>query len=97
MEGHKENGKPEANTGDDMGGAESDLLDLREILLWVTVQDELPNLFERHKFFGPQLSGVQNVELEVVFLRLRDSLNTELPLSGTTAFDGLEEILAVKV
>lgn len=49
---------PEADTRDDMRGAESDLFDLGEVLLRVAVQHKLANLLQRHKFLGPHFGGV---------------------------------------
>lgn len=87
----------EANTGDDVRGAESDLFDLREVLVNIAVQDHLAYNFERNKFFRPNLSSIEDVEVEVMLLSFGDCLNGELPLGECAICNGLLQILAMEI
>lgn len=53
-----------------MSSAESNLLSLREILIGVAVQLKLADVLDGYKLFGPDLGGVEDVELELVLISI---------------------------
>jgi hypothetical protein len=87
----------EADTRDYVAGAKCNLLGLGEKLIGVLVQLELTDVSDGNQLLGPYLSGVKDVELEVVLLGLGNDLNTELPLGVGAAVDSHPQVLAVEV
>lgn len=87
----------EANAGNDVAGAEGDLLGLGEELVGVAVELHLTNVADGNEVLGPDLGGIENIEVELVLVLLGNGLDTELPLGIGTVLDSLPEILAVEV
>lgn len=80
-----------------MTGAKSDLFGLREELVDNAIEDQFANLLQRYKFLRPDLSGVQDVKVEIVLFGLRDGLDGELPLRVCPVLNGLVQVLAMKI
>lgn len=80
-----------------MACAESNLLGLRKELVWITVQLELTNVSNWNQVFRPDLGGIEDVEVKVILIGLRNDLNTELPFGVCAALDSLPEILAMEI
>lgn len=87
----------EADSGNDVSGTEGCLLDLGEVLFGVLVQLDLTDVADGEKFLGPNLCGIEDVEVEVVGLLLFASLNSELPGGEHTVPDGIGKITSVEV
>lgn len=81
------------DTWDKMRGRERCLLDFREVVLRVFVQDQLANRAEREVFVRPHLRQVENVVPEALCLLWRHRLNIDRPAWEFTSFDVLEECL----
>ena len=81
----------------EMGGREGDLLDLGKVLIDHSVQDQLAEFLQRHKLLGPDLGGVENVEVELMLVSLRDDLNGERPLGRRAIQNSLVEVFAMEV
>ena len=73
------------------------MFDFGEILVDSAVKDELAQGDQRNFVDRPELGGIQNVKVEVMFVFVRDDLNSEGPLSGTAALNRLFEIFAMEV
>lgn len=82
-----------------MRWAESDLLNLGEIILHVLIQTELSNLAERKLALGPAVSKIKDVDLlslpQLLGLLWGHGLHTQIPLRKLVTFDGLVEILLI--
>jgi hypothetical protein len=78
----------EADARDDIGSAERDLFNFWEKFFWGTIQNQLPNFFERNEFFRPDFGRVKNIKIEVMFLRSWNNLDAEPPLGERPAFYG---------
>ena len=87
----------EADAWHNMGGAEGDLLNLCEVLVYDAVQNHLANGLQRYEVLGPDLSGIQDVEVEVMLVRLGYDLDSELPLRVCTVLNRLLEVLAMEI
>ena len=87
----------ESNTRDNVASAKCNLFSLSEKLVWIAVQLQLSNISNWHKFFWPDLGSVQDIEIELVFIGLRDNLNTKFPLGVRSVLNGLPEIFAVEI
>lgn len=87
----------EVNAGDDVAGAEGDLLGLREELVDVAVQFQFADHAQRHELLGPDLRRVENVKFEVILFLLRDDLDGEVPFRVCAVINGLHEILAMEI
>lgn len=70
----------EADTGDNMRSAEGDLLGLAKEFVDIAVKDEFSYFTDGNEVLGPNLSGVQNIKLEVVLVALGNALDAEFPL-----------------
>ena len=80
-----------------MGGTERDLLGLREELVNGLVENHLTDDLQRNELLGPDLGSVEDVEVEVMFIRFGDDLNAELPLGICARLDGLLKVFAVEI
>ena len=80
-----------------MRGTKRDLLNLREVFVHRAIEHHLADDLERHQLLGPHLRGVKDVEVEIMFARLRYNLNSKLPLWICAVRDCLLKILAVEV
>ncbi len=87
----------EVDAGDDIGGGEGDLLGLGEVVVDVAVEDHPADDAQRQDFFGDELGGVEDVEVEAVGEVFVEELNAELPLREVAGFDGVPEIAAMEV
>lgn len=79
------------DTWDKMRGRERCLLDFREVVLRVFVQDQLANRAEREVLVGPHLGQVENVVPEALCLLWRHRLNIDRPAREFASFDIFEE------
>jgi hypothetical protein len=86
-----------ADTRHNVTCAEGHLLGLRKVLVGVAVKLEFANVSDGEVVFGPELGGIERVKVKVVFLALRDGLNTKLPLGIGASLDGCPEVFAVEV
>ena len=57
----------EADTGDDVTGAERDLLSLGKELVHAAIQGQFPDVLNGDKFFWPDLCRIENVKVEFIF------------------------------
>ena len=80
-----------------MRGTECNLLRLGEELVNISVEDKFTNVLSWYEIFGPDLCGVENVEIKLVFPPLGDDLDTEFPFGVGAGFDGFIEVFAVEV
>lgn len=87
----------EFDTGDDVAGAESNLLSLGEEFVHVPVQLHLSNNADGELILGPEFGGIQRVEFELVLVLLGNHLDSKVPLGVCLVVDGLHEVLAVEV
>ena len=78
-------------------GAESRLLDLREVVHGVLVELKLAHLDERVVLLRPGLREVERVEAVGLRVLIRHDLHRDIPLREITVLDRLEEILAVRI
>ena len=84
-------------TWHNMGSAKCRLLGLSEELVNILVELHLSDVSYREKFFRPDLSGVKDVEIEVVLSGFGADLDSELPGREDTHIDGSHQILAMEV
>ena len=80
-----------------MAGAEGNLFGFREVLVDRPVENQLSNLDQRDKLLRPDLRGVENVEVELMLVSLRDDLNGERPLGRRAIQNSLVEVFAMEV
>ena len=80
-----------------MAGTEGNLFGFREVLVDRPVENQLSNLDQRDKLFRPDLRGVENVEVELMLVSLRDDLNGERPLGRRAIQNSLVEVFAMEV
>lgn len=59
----------EPNPGNDVAGAESDLLGLGKEFVDATIQGQLPDVLNGDELFWPDLGRVENVKVEFMFPR----------------------------
>ncbi len=77
----------EVDAGNDMRGAERDLLGLGEEIVGVTVEHHATDRRQRHQFLRHDLGRIQHVEAEAVGLCLSEDLQAQLPFGEVTRFD----------
>lgn len=82
---------------DHVGRRESGLLDLREVVLGVTVEGKLPEAAEGHFGLRPDLGEVEDVPAELLGLFGGENLDVAGPGGVLAALDGVEEVLGVPV
>lgn len=80
-----------------MACAKSNLLSLCKVFIDSPIQDHFANLLDRDELFWPNLRRIQDVEVEIMLILLRDHLNTKYPLGRTSGCDGFLEIFAVEI
>ena len=71
----------------DMTGAEGDLLGLGKVIVGVAVEHHLAQRGDRHQLFGDQLGRVEDVELELMLVRLANDLYPQLPFRVIADFN----------
>jgi len=69
-----------------MASAKCDLLDLWKIFVDHLIEDEFADIMKRYKVLRPDFRGIQNIEVEVVFVLLLDYLDGKRPFG--IAFGG---------
>jgi len=69
-----------------MASAKCDLLDLWKIFVDHLIEDEFADIMKRYKVLRPDFRGIQNIEVEVVFVLLLDDLDGKRPFG--IAFGG---------
>ena len=57
----------ETDPGDDVASAKSDLFRFRKELVYVAIQNQLPDVLNGDELLWPDLCRVQNVEIELMF------------------------------
>lgn len=77
--------------------AEGNLFRLREVLVDVTVESQGADLLDRDELLGPDLRRIEQVELELVLVGLRNRLDAKLPLREGTRVNGVVEVTPVEV
>ena len=87
----------EADSRNDVRGAECDLLDLGEVLIDGPVEDHLTNDLQRNELLGPDFGRIEDVEVKVVLASFGYDLNGEFPGWICTCCDGFLKVLAVEV
>ncbi len=87
-----------------VGRTESALLDLLEVIFWISVQFQHTNLDQRVVLLRPYFCYIKDVPLVVLGILLRHNLNTEFPLwivfglnGFKQIFDSIISILALKL
>lgn len=63
----------------------------------VGIKSKYTQGLQRSEFLGDDLGRIQNIEVKAGGLVLIDDLDAELPLREVARFDGIPEILSVKV
>lgn len=87
----------EANAGHDVAGAKSNLLRLGEVLVNGPVENKFANGLQRNELLGPNLGGIENVEVKVVLVLFSDNLDAKRPLRVSAVVDGLVQVFTVEV
>ena len=85
------------DAGDHVGGGESDLFDLGEVVLAVAIQGEFAKAAEGHLLLRPDLGDVEDVPAEFLGLFRGEHLEVAGPGRGVAVLDTVEEILGVPV
>ena len=70
---------------------------LQYVDTYVAVEFKLSNISHREILFGPDLGGIEGVEIEIVSLTLGNCLDTKVPFGVLATLDCSPEILAVEV
>lgn len=80
-----------------VGGVESDLLDLGEVVLDVFIEEELSNLAQRELLLRPDVGQVEDVDLlllpELLGLLRGHGLEADVPAGVVTSLNRIEQIL----
>ncbi len=71
---------------------ESDLFRLREKIVRVAVERHLPDSPHGHQFFRNQFGGIQQIEIELVFVLLLNNLHSQFPFWEVSILDGFPQI-----
>ena len=87
----------EINAGNDVTGAECDLLCLGEEIVRIAIEGHFADHFNRHDLLGDELRGVQHIEGQRVRRRLVENLKTQLELGKVAAGDRFEQVTAMEV
>jgi len=80
-----------------MACAESNLFDLREVLVDCPVEDKFPDVVNRYQRFRPDFSSIKDIEIKTVLVFFLDNLNTELPFGIHAILNGFVEVLPVEI
>src|SRR5665213_986557 len=87
----------ELNSGNDVRGAEGDLLCFRKKVVRVSVQHHFSDAPYRHEFFGYQLCRIEDVKAELLGLLFGENLHPEFPFWIGTCLDRFPKIAPMKV
>lgn len=85
------------DTGDEMRGRERGLFDLREVVLRVLVQDDLPHRTEGELGVWPDFGEVEDIVAELFGLLGSHGLDVDRPGGVFLGLDGFEEFLGAVV
>lgn len=85
------------NTWNQVRRRESNLLNLGEVVLDVSVQGELAEWSQRHVLLGPDLGQIEDVPAELLSLLRGQDLDVDSPARVLALLNGLEKILGVPV
>lgn len=80
------------NTGDQMRGRESGLLNISEIVFGVSVEDHLSDVDQGIVLVGPDLGDIENVPLVVLSIFGRHNLNLDTPGGRFARGNVVEEV-----
>ena len=87
----------QADTWDQVGWVECQLLDLCVEVLRVAVEDEVADVDKRVVLLRPRLGEVERVEAVVLRFLERHDLHLDVPDWVVPLLDGIEEVLALEV
>lgn len=87
----------EADTGNDVAGAESYLFYFREEFVDGAIEHHLANDLQRNQLFRPDLGSIKDIEIKVMLASFGDSLDSKLPLWRGSVLNSLFEVLAMEV
>ena len=87
----------EVDTGHDVGGVEGDLLGFGEVVVRVTIEGHLADAAHGQDLFGPEFGGVEDIEVEFLFVCFGDGLDAELPFEIVALLDGLPHVASMEV
>ena len=73
------------------------LLDFREVILWVSVQDKFSKRPQWNFFLRPDLGQIEDVPTETLRLFRAEDLKIAGPAWIIAVFNGVEEVLCVRV
>jgi len=73
------------------------LLDLREKLFDISIQDKFADFFQWYLLLWPYFCGIKDVEFKIMLLGLWNDLDTKLPLGKHPVLDSFVEVLAVEI
>lgn len=75
-----------------MGRRESDLFDLSEVVVWISVQGELSDWDQWEFLLGPCLGNIEWIELDCLGLLESHNLEESVPRWEFSLSDGIEQI-----
>src|SRR5271165_7291249 len=87
----------EVDAGDHVRSHESDLLSLREVIVRVAIKHHLANSLHGNQILRNDFGGIENVEIKLRFVFLRQDLKTEFPFEEVAFLNGIEHVPAMEV
>lgn len=80
-----------------MARGEGHLLDFREVVLWVSVEDKSTKRPQWHVFLRPDLGQIEDIPTETLRLFWAEDLEIAGPAWIIAVLDGVKEVLCVPV
>ena len=87
----------EINPWHDVARMKGYLLGLREKVIGVAIECQFANALDRDQFFGNDLGGIQQIEIERLLIFFLNDLYPELPFRVITVFNSFPQIASMKV
>ena len=87
----------EVDAGHNVAGVKGHLLGLGKKVVGVAIEGQLADAFDRDEFFRNDFRGIEQIEVELMFVFFLHDLNAELPLRIVAVLDGFPEIAPVKI
>ena len=87
----------EVDAGDDVLGAEGDLLGLGEEIVDDAVENEAADGADRHLLLGDEFGRIEHVEFELVREGVVEQLNAEFPFGKIAAVDRIPQVAAMEI
>ncbi len=87
----------DVDPGHEVAHVKRDLLGLREEVVGIPIECELPDALDGHQFFRDEFGGVEQVERKGILVPFLHHLYPELPLGKVPVRDRVPEIAPVEV